>query len=114
MASRWSPRSVSPAPAALTFEHPQLLKEGDKRLFAIDVANTGQQLLRPTLWIELYSEAGKPIGKFHGAETRLYPGTSARFKIDLGETPNGKYLGMVAADGAGDNLFGANVELEIK
>jgi hypothetical protein len=103
-----------PGPAALTFEHPQLLNEGDKRLFAIDVANTGQQLLRPTLWIEIYSQAGKPIGKFHGEKTRLYPNTSARFKIDLGATPNGKYLGMVAADGTGDNLFGANVELELK
>jgi hypothetical protein len=101
-------------PAALTFANPQLVKEGDKHLFAIDVANTGQQLLRPTLWLELYTQAGGPVGKFHGDATRLYPGTSARFKIDLAKTPNGKYLGMVAADGAGDNLFGANVELEIK
>jgi hypothetical protein len=101
-------------PAALTFANPQLLKEDEQRLFAIDVANTGQQLLRPTLWLELYTATGSPIGKFHGSATRLYPGTSARFKIDLAKTPNGKYLGMVAADGAGDNLFGANVELELK
>ncbi|MFE8034074.1 hypothetical protein [Thiohalocapsa marina] len=99
---------------ALVFSNPQLVKENGKRLFAIDVENTGQRWLRPSLWLELYSQSGNPVGKFEGAATRLYPGTSARFRIDLGETPDGNYLGLVAADGTGDNLFGANVELEIK
>lgn len=100
--------------AELTFANPRLVQEEDKRLFAIDVANTGQRSLRTALWLELYSEKGSPVGKFQGEAMRLYPGTSGCFKIDLGQTPNGKYLGMVAADAKGDNLFGANVELEIK
>ena len=98
----------------LTFANPRLELEEGKRLFAIDVANTGQRSLRPALWLELYSDQGRPVGKFQGEARRLYPGTSSCYKIDLGQTPNGKYLGMVAADGTGDNLFGANVELEIK
>ncbi len=98
----------------LTFANPRLVKEDGKQLFAIDVENTGQQLLRPTLSLELYGQAGSPVGKFQGEATRLYPGTSARFLIDLGQTPNGKYLGLVVADGTGDNLFGANVELDIE
>ena len=98
----------------LTFANPRLIQEEGKRLFAIDVANTGQRSLRTALWLELYSDKGSPVGKFQGSAQRLYPGTSACYKIDLGKTPNGKYLGMVAADAKGDNLFGANVELEIK
>jgi hypothetical protein len=103
-----------PGPASLAFANPQLLKEADRQLFTIDVANNGQRLLRPTLWLEVYSQKGKPVGKFQGAETRLYPGTSARFKMDLGRTAPGKYLGLVAADGTGNDLFGANVELDIQ
>jgi hypothetical protein len=98
----------------LTFANPQLIKQEGKRLFAIDVTNTGERSLRPGLWLELYTEAGNPVGKLQGEARRLHPGTSVRFLIDLGQTPNGKYLGMVAADGTGDNLFGANVELELK
>ena len=100
--------------AELTFANPRLVEEEGKRLFAIDVANTGQRSLRTALWLELYSDKGSPVGKFQGEARRLYPGTSACYKMDLGKTPNGKYLGMVAADAKGDNLFGANVELEIK
>lgn len=98
----------------LAFSNPQIVSAQDKHFLEIDVANTGQRWLIPGFWLELYSESGNPIGKFQAEQTRLYPGTSSRIKIDLGNTPKGKYLGMVAADGTGDNLFGANVELEIK
>ncbi|SDW77724.1 hypothetical protein [Thiocapsa roseopersicina] len=98
----------------LNFTNPQIIKKEGKRLFAIDVENSGQRWLIPSLSLELYSETGSAVGKFQGPATRLYPGTSARFELDLGQVLNGKYLGLVVADGTGDNLFGANVELEIE
>ncbi len=98
----------------LAFSNPQLVKEDGMRLFAIDAENTGQRWLRTSLWLELFSETGNPIGKLQGEPRRLYPGTSARFQINLAGIPAGKYLGLVVADGTGDNLFGANVELEIE
>jgi hypothetical protein len=102
------------AAGELAFANPRLVIEGDKRFLAIDVANTGQRWLRPTLWLELYGSAGDPVGRFQGQATRLYPGTSTRARIGLADIPKGKYLGLVVADGTGDNLFGANVELEIE
>jgi hypothetical protein len=100
--------------AELVFTNPQLIKDDGQRVFAIDVENTGQRWLNPGLLLELYSQSGTPVGKFQGPAKRLYPGTSARFQMGLGNIPNGKYLGLVVADGTGDNLFGANVELEIE
>lgn len=100
--------------ANLVFTNPQLLKEDGKSFFAIDVENTGSVLVRPSLSLELYSKTGNPVGKFQGEALRLFPGTSACFKIDIGQPPKGQYLGLVVADGTGDNLFGANVELEVK
>ncbi|UHD14941.1 hypothetical protein [Thiocapsa bogorovii] len=100
--------------AGLSFTNPGLVREDGKRVFVVDVENTGQRWLRPGLSLELYSQSGTPVGKFQGTARRLYPGTSVRFKMDLGDIPNGSYLGLVVADGTGDNLFGANVELEIE
>lgn len=98
----------------LAFTNPGVIEEDGKRLFLIDVENTGKRWVRPSLWLELYSESGQPIGKFHGPASRLYPGTASRFQMEIGQVPKGKYLGLVVADGTGDNLFGANVELDIE
>jgi hypothetical protein len=98
----------------LVFTNPGLINEDGQRVFRIDAENTGSRWLRPSLWLELYSQDGSPVGKFQGPAKRLYPGTSAQFQVDLGETPPGKYLGLVVADGTGDELYGANVELEIE
>ncbi|MBK1701748.1 hypothetical protein CKO22_12710 [Thiococcus pfennigii] len=100
--------------AGLVFTNPGLISEDGKRIFHIDAENTGSRWLRPSVWLELYRQDGAPVGKFQGPRQRLYPGTSAQFQVDLGETPPGKYLGLVVADGTGDELYGANVELEIE
>ncbi len=100
--------------SGLAFDNPALIKEDGGRLFVIDVTNTGQRFLNPRLWLELYSNTGSPVGKFETTRARLYPDTSVRFKFDLNQAPSGHYLGLVVADGTGDNLFGANVELEIE
>jgi hypothetical protein len=98
----------------LSFTNPGVIEEDGKRLFLVDVENTGKRWVRPSLWLELDSESGQPMCKFQGPASRLYPGTSSRFRIEIGPIPKGKYLGLVVADGTGDNLFGANVELEIE
>lgn len=101
---------------ALDFSNPRLLDPAEghgQRLFAVDVENTGARWLRAKLWIELYSREGAPVGKFDGPLKRLFPGTSARFEVDLKDVPSGDYIALVAADGGGDNLFGANLELAL-
>jgi hypothetical protein len=100
--------------AGLNFTNPQLLQRDGKQFFAIDVENTGERLLGPNLTLELYRETGEALGKFSAGGQRLFPGTAFRFQMDLSQVPKGKYLGLVVADGTGDNLFGANVELEIE
>lgn len=98
----------------LVFTNPGLINEDGERIFRIDAENTGSRWLRPSVWLELYRQDGTAVGKFQGPKRRLFPGTSAQFQVDLGETPPGKYLGLVVADGTGDELYGANVELEIE
>jgi hypothetical protein len=99
---------------SLNFISVKLIKEGEKRIFQIDMENVGEKWAKPMLYIELYNEAGNYIGKFDGEKKRIYPGTSVRFNIDLSELPKGKYKAMVMADCGGDDIFGATYNLAFK
>lgn len=98
----------------LAFGNARLLERDGQRLFAVDAENTGQRWIRAQYWLELYTETGNPVGKFDGPKKRIFPGTSVVFETPLGDIPPGKYIALAVADGGGDNLYGANVELEIK
>jgi len=98
----------------LAFSNARLLERDGQRLFAVDAENTGQRWIRAQYWLELYTEAGSPVGKFDGPTKRIFPGTSVVFETPLGDIPPGKYIALAVADGGGDDLYGANVELEIK
>ena len=98
----------------LKFLKTRLLKEDKGRILQLDIENIGERLLRPALWVELYDEKGKSVGKFEGGKLGVYPATSVRFKIDLSQVPKGKYKTLVVADCGGDNLFGATYTLKFE
>ena len=98
----------------LNFLETKLLKEDKKRILQIDMENTGQWWLRPSVWVELYGQDGRYIGRFDGGRKRIYPGTSVRDKVDLSNVPEGKYKALVVADSGGDYIFGANYTLKFE
>ncbi len=98
----------------LKFLNTKLLKEAERRVLQVDLENIGQRWLRLSLWVELYDESGRYIGKFDGGRKRLYPGTSVRHKVDLSSVPKGDYKAMVVADCGGDYIFGANYNLKFE
>ena len=99
---------------SLKFSEVKLLKEDEsKKVLQVDMENTGERWLRPTLWTEIYDEKGSYIGKFMGGKGRTYPGTSIKSRIDLSQVPAGKYKGLIVADCGGDDLFGMQCNLEI-
>jgi hypothetical protein len=99
--------------STLTFTHTRLLKAAEGRVLQVDLENTGTRWLRPTLWSELYDEQGVYVGRFDAGGQRLYPGTSARFKVDLSQVPAGTYKALVVADCGGDAVFGATYTLKL-
>ncbi len=98
----------------LQFSQFQLSAENGKRVLAVDLENTGERWMRPTLWAEVYDAQGTYVGKFEGTAQRLYPGTSGRFRVELVGVQNGAYKALVVADGGGDEVFGANINLVIR
>jgi len=98
----------------LAFTNPQLLKKEGQRLFKVDVENTGERWLKPQLWLELYDGNGRPLGKFKGERHRIYPATSVRFQVNLGDIPAGRYHTLIVADSGGDDLFGSQIDINLQ
>lgn len=91
----------------LKFVRTRFDKAKGRRILEVDVENTGRQWLKPALWVECYTAAGASAGRFEGGKSRIYPGTSVRFRADLSAVPPGEYKALVVADCGGDTLFGA-------
>jgi hypothetical protein len=90
-----------------------IVKVGGERKLQLDIENTGERLMLPAVWVELYNEGGVSIGKFEAGQTRIYPGCSARSRADMSDVPPGKYTAMVVIDNGDNRVMGAQYALEI-
>ncbi len=100
--------------AKLSFQSRSLTREKNGRFLTLDLENTGERLLAPHVWTELFDKKGQSSGKIDGSSHRIYPGCSARFVLDLSKLAPGGYKAVVVADNGDDNVFGANYVLELK
>jgi hypothetical protein len=97
----------------VAFNDPKLVvDEKGKRIFQVTIENTGELGFRPEVYLELFNERGISQGKFPGVRYRLYPGTSVRESIDVSSVPQGKYKALVVVDAGGDEILGAQYELQ--
>jgi hypothetical protein len=83
-----------------------------ERILQVDIANIGDIGFRPDVYVELFDSKGASMGKFTGIAYRIYPGTSARERIDLSKVPSGTYKAMVVIDAGGEDIFGAQHTLK--
>ncbi len=94
------------------FRNPQVVKREDgKRLFQVDVENTGTRGIRPEVSLEVFNEKGASMGTFSGVRFRIYPGTSVPQLIDLSTVPAGSYKALFVVDAGGEEIFGAQYTL---
>ena len=99
---------------AIAFDNARLLLEDGTRWFAFDIGNVGERWLRTDVWLELRDSQGRPVGRFPGRRLRTFPGTSVRNRIDLSAVSPGRYLALLVADGGRNDLFGTQLELDIR
>jgi hypothetical protein len=98
----------------IEFQNKNLLSRDEKTIVQMDIANTGQRWLSPAVWVELYDQEGKNLGRFESDRKRIYPGCSVRHRIELTHVPRGKYQALIVADNGDDYVFGAKYNFEIK
>jgi len=98
----------------LKFLDTRLLREGGARVLEVDLENIGERWLRPALWTEIYDTTGTLVGKFDAGTLRIYPGTSARYRVDLTKVEPGYYKAVVIADCGADDVFGQTYSLSVE
>jgi len=79
--------------------------------FDVDVANVGERAYRPSLWVELYDDAGAQRAKVQQQRGLLYPGTSLVQHFALGNLPAGSYKAVVFADTGDDEVVAAQYKI---
>jgi hypothetical protein len=99
---------------AVAFRNARMSGAAENRLFQVDLENTGERWLRTDMWLELHDAEGRLLGRFPGKRRRTFPGTSVRNDVPLGSAPPGRYLGLLVADGGRNDLFGMQIELDLR
>ncbi|BAS26427.1 hypothetical protein [Limnochorda pilosa] len=104
------------AKVRLDFADPTLVYREDDRgyTFQVDLANPGERLLIPQVWMELYDARGDRIERLEVEPRRIYPDTSVRVRIDLGPLAHGSYQALVVADNKDASVFAARYTLELR
>jgi hypothetical protein len=97
----------------LEFKKAKLVRNAGKRMLEEDLENTGERWLTPVLWVELYDRSGVLTGRFPGGNSRIYPQTSARFRVDLSSVKEGDYKALIVADCGGEDVYGISSKLKI-
>ncbi len=98
---------------AVDFIGRRLVADKGRRELQVDIENTGERYLRPNVWVQMHDAGGMNVGRFDARRRRIYPGTSARYVMDITELPPGEYNAMVIADAGDDNVFGARYSFSI-
>ena len=97
----------------LNFTNVNLGKSEFGNHLEVDIENTGERLLIPSVALELYNEAGESVGIFNADKKKTYPGTSVKFFVELNEVEAGNYQAVLLADCGEEEVFGVNISLEI-
>ncbi|MGB2697990.1 MAG: hypothetical protein WBD28_09070 [Candidatus Zixiibacteriota bacterium] len=98
----------------ISFLDRKLINQDGKKILQMDIENTGNRWLSPTVWVELYNSQGNKVGRFDSDKKRIFPECSVRHRIDLTEVPRGNYKALVVVDNGDQHVFGAKYDLGIE
>jgi len=97
----------------LEFIEAKLDKIDGNPVGSIALVNSGERLLIPEVSIELFNEEGQSVSIVKATKKKIYPGTSTRFLLELGDLPKGTYQAIVLADCSEADVFGLNLSLSL-
>lgn len=104
---------IGRAEPALAVEASKLEVVDGRRFLAVDLRNDGDAWATPRVWADVYTAEGGDARRLEAAPARLYPGCSARARLDLTDLPAAAYSALVIAD-AGTDVVGAQYTLDLR
>jgi hypothetical protein len=97
----------------IEFVNTVIVREEEKVFLDVDVKNTGERLIRPILYVELYDEEGEFVGKVDGGTWRIYPESSVRYRVELTPFPARVYKAMIFVDNLDEHVFGTELLIDL-
>ena len=91
-----------------------LISRNGNTILQASLENTGERLLNPSLWAELYNKDGIQIGRYQSSRSRVFPNCSVRHLLDLSDVPKGEYTALLIVDNGDETVFGAKYNLRLK
>jgi hypothetical protein len=98
----------------IQFLDKKMIVSGGQRFLQLDIKNSGERWLSPTVSLQLYNHEGKLLGDVRTNKIRIFPSCSVRSKLALPNIPRGKYKALVIIDNGDQYVFGANYDLVIE
>jgi len=91
-----------------------LSKQDGEPVLQIGAKNSGERVLFPTVWAEVYStETGEKVGRFTAGRKHVFPGSTVGYRIGLSELPTAKYETMLVFDNGDENVWGTQFKLNL-
>lgn len=99
----------------LQLKNPVMKKVSGQRTFSLDAHNAGTRWIKPEVWLDVYDQQGRFMGKFEGDGSRIYPNTSTTLPVDISRLRSGKYNGLFVVDGGNSSdILATDINLTIK
>jgi hypothetical protein len=76
------------------------------------MVNTGDVLVKPDVWFEIYNVAGRLEDRVPGTADWVFPGGFHRVKADVSHLRPGVYETQVVVDAGANNIFGASYTVD--
>ncbi|MBD3336072.1 MAG: hypothetical protein GF355_11210 [Candidatus Eisenbacteria bacterium] len=98
----------------LVFDELSAAWKGAEASLHLELENTGEMKLSPSVWVEIFDLRGGSMGRFGGNRKRIYPACSAAFDIPLPALAEGRYTALIVVDNGDDHVFGSQLTLRIR
>ncbi len=91
----------------------QIVKNDEGKFFTLDLENSGEFMINPEVWMEVYNRDGELIDKFISPKKTIFPETSVRHYLNIEQLLEGEYRALVVIDNEDENIWGAYYNFEI-
>jgi hypothetical protein len=91
----------------------KLYRQDGLTILSLDLVNSGDYLVRPGVWVEIYDDAGQMLDRLASDPMRIFPGCSVRhiFKLELAA---GNYQALAVIDNEDGDVWGTRYNIEIE
>ena len=77
------------------------------------IENTGDTMLKPEGWLELYDTSGSLVGRIVVDKNRMNPGATTVQRVKVQDIAPGVYEALLVLDAGGDHIFGGQYSIQL-